>query len=519
MSGYRLALFPLLSLAACAPPGLRDHDAMVAALRSAEREGRFEPAAGAVSGPGGEPSGRSGGEPGGGPGGKPGGGPGGRSGGEPGGGPGGEPGGGPGGRSGSKPGGEPGGEPGGRSGSKPGGEPGGEPGGGPDLGTPLDRAALVAAVLARNPDLETARQSWRGAVAGYPAAVALADPMLSYELAPFSVASDMPFGQRVQISQKLPFPGKRGLAGAAALAGAEAARADYGTLRLGLAEAAVHAFDDYYVAARAMEVNAHHRAMVAQIEASATAQYTAGRAGQQDVLEAEGEVIGLDRERLMLETQQRAAAVRINRLLHRPPGAVLPPPPELLAAARPAAAIAQDLKAAAEARVRERTAELASAERAFYPDLELMAGYDSMFDAWQHQLTLGVAIEIPIERRGRHGSVERARAGLAAATAALASVEDVLAEDRQRARQEVDEARAALALYEQRAVPNARARTDAALAGFAAGQAAFSSVMTAERALREIELGLERARADLDRRTATLDRLSGRIAGGERGAP
>ncbi len=386
------------------------------------------------------------------------------------------------------------------------------------LGTPaLDRATLVAAVLGRNPEIDQARETWRAAVAAYPSAVALADPMLTYEVAPFSITGDVPYGQRIELRQKLPYPGKRGLAGEAALADADVARADYGTLRLALAEATVQAFDDYYVAARALEVNAHHRAMIDRIADSARTQYSVGRAGQQDLLEAEGEAIALERERLMLDTQQRAAIALINRMLRRPPGAPLPPPPDQLSAAPPATVVVQDPRAAAEARVRERSAELAGAERALYPDLELMAGYDSMFGEWQHQLTLGIAIEIPLERGGRHGSIERARAALAAATAELISVGDALAEDRDRARREVDEATAVLALYDQRAVPNARARASAALAGFTAGQAAFSTVMMAERALREVEFDLERARADLDRRTATLDRLWGRIAGGAPG--
>src|SRR5678816_1223244 len=68
----------------------------------------------------------------------------------------------------------------------------------------LDRAAVVAAVLARNPDLDAARASWRAAVAAYPSAIALEDPMASYALAPFSIGSNAPFGQRIEISQKLP---------------------------------------------------------------------------------------------------------------------------------------------------------------------------------------------------------------------------------------------------------------------------------------------------------------------------
>ena len=42
--------------------------------------------------------------------------------------------------------------------------------------TELDLDALVAAVLARNPDLETARQGWKAATASVSAAGALDDP-------------------------------------------------------------------------------------------------------------------------------------------------------------------------------------------------------------------------------------------------------------------------------------------------------------------------------------------------------
>jgi hypothetical protein len=64
----------------------------------------------------------------------------------------------------------------------------------------LDRAQLVAAVLARNPELDVARDTWRAAVAAHPSAIAFADPMVTYEVAPFSVAGDVPFGQRVQLA-------------------------------------------------------------------------------------------------------------------------------------------------------------------------------------------------------------------------------------------------------------------------------------------------------------------------------
>lgn len=382
----------------------------------------------------------------------------------------------------------------------------------------LDRAALVSAVLARNPDLDAARATWRAATAAYPSAVTIADPMLTYEVAPFSIGANVPFGQRVELSQKLTYPGKRRSAGDAALAGAEAAQADYGSLRLELAETTVHAFDDYYVAARALEVNTHHHELIDRMHKSATAQYTVGKASQQDPLEAEATLIALDRERLMLETQRRAAIARINRLLRRRADTPLPPPPAKLDIVVPTdASVTRHPKLiAAEARIREHSAEIAGAEREFYPDLELMASYDSMWSDWQHRYMIGIGIEIPLQRSGRRASVERAQAEREKAAAELTSAADMLDEDRDRARREVAEAKAALDLDEKRSLPTARSRLDAALAGFTSGQNPFSSVVMAEHASRDVELRIEQTRADLDRRIATLDRLSGRIAGGAR---
>jgi cobalt-zinc-cadmium efflux system outer membrane protein len=381
----------------------------------------------------------------------------------------------------------------------------------------LDRAAVVAAVLARNPDLDAMRASWRAAVAAYPSAIALEDPMASYALAPFSVGSVAPLGQRIEISQKLPWPGKRTLRGDAALADAEAAQADLESLRLDLAEAAVQAFDDHYIVTRALDINQHHRELLERIERSVLAQYAAGRASQQDSLEARAHIIELDRERLMLEKQRRAAVARLNRLLHRKMDADLPPPPAHLAVARSTEPSRENPKErAAAARIRARQASVDEADRAVYPDFEIMGSYDSMWDIWQHRWMIGVGIEIPLQREKRRADLERARAEQAKAVADLASVTDMLDEGRERAQREVDESSKALELYEEQLLPTTRERVDAALAGFTSGQNPFSTVVMAEHELRDVELAIERTRAELDRQLAALDRLEGRIPGGAR---
>lgn len=383
----------------------------------------------------------------------------------------------------------------------------------------LDRAAVVAAVIARNPDLELARAAWRAAVAGFPSAVALDDPMASYALAPFSIGSAARFGQQVELRQKLPWPGKRRLRGDAALADADAMQADYESLRLELAEAAVHAFDDDYIAVRALEINRHHRELLERIERSALAQYATGHASQQDPLEARTRIIELERERLMLDSRRRVAVAMLNRLLRRRTDADLPPPPARLAVATSAATEphpAHPRQLAAAARVRARQADVDEASLAFYPDVEVMGSYSSMWDMWQHRWMIGIGIEIPLQRGKRDADRERARAEQAKATAELASVTTMLEEGRERAHRAIEEATGALALYDQQLLPTARERVDAALAGFTAGQNPFSTVVMAEHELRDVELAIERTRVDLDRQLATLDRLEGRIPGGAR---
>lgn len=377
----------------------------------------------------------------------------------------------------------------------------------------LDRKALIEDVLARNPGIEAARQAWRAAVEKYPVAIGLDDPMLSYELAPLSIGSDAPFGQRIELSQKFPFPGKRQLAGQAALAEAEAVEADYEAVRVELTEMTSNLYDDYYVVARALEVNAHHHDLLESMRKGAIAQITVGHGSQQDALQAEAEIIELEREGLALEAERATTVARINGLLHRDASEPLARPPATLPAIMPVSddpGVTHPKVAGAAARVRASEAEVAVGRRAFYPDLELMTSYDTMWDMAEHRWMIGAAVEIPLQRGKRRAAVAVARAEQARAEAELSGARDQLAIDVETTRRGVEEAVKALDLYQRRLLPTTRQRVDAALAGYASGANDFQSAIEAEHALREAELKVETARADVHRRVAALNRALGR---------
>jgi len=354
--------------------------------------------------------------------------------------------------------------------------------------------------------------------------VAIDDPMLSYEVAPLSIgSSDAPFGQRIALRQKLPFPGKRGFAGDAAVAEAEAMRADFHAMQLMVAELASQLYDDAYLNARAFELNDHHRQLVEQMKKVAEARVASGRGSPQDALQAEVELGHLDHERVMLDTERLSIVARLDGLLHRDPTAPLPPAPaDLAVPAMPqdVASLAQGAlavrpqKAAADARVRAGEAKVGAAERAYYPDFELMTSYDSMLDMPEHRWMAGIGIEIPIQRGRRAAEVDAAKARLAQARAQVDGTTDLIRVEVVRAHRELVEAIHVVKLYDERLLPAARAQVDAALSGFTTGANDFPAVISAERELREIQLAAARARADAWRRQAMLDRAVGKLPGG-----
>lgn len=388
----------------------------------------------------------------------------------------------------------------------------------------LERPALVRAVLERNPSVEAARHAVAAARARERQVVALDDPLLSYGVAPRSVAGDAPLGYEARLSQRFPFPGTRSLRGAVARAEGEVAESDAERLRLELAFMASTAFDDYALADRSLVLTAQHRRLLETLEAAARAQLAAGQATYADVLQAEAEVAHVAHDAIVLEADRDIAAAQINGLLHRDPTASLPPPASDDAPANDAvldvlqalfeealrnhpdvrAARARGLMGASAARL---------ARRARYPDFELMLSYNSMWDMPEHRWMVGIGVTVPLQVARRRGAVAEADAAAAQAGYEVARAEDVVRVEVFRAWKRVEEARHVFLLYAERLLPLAREQAAAVRGGLAAGRAGFGAVLEAERNLRKTELQEAAARADLRRRTAELAKALGRTPG------
>jgi outer membrane protein TolC len=386
----------------------------------------------------------------------------------------------------------------------------------------LDRAELIREVLERNPGLAAAREAWRAAQARPEQTTALEDPMLRYEVAPLSLFSrETHFGQSLELSQRLPFPGKRALAGEVAKAEAEAARGDFEAARQRLALMASMLYDDLYVVHRGLAVNGHHEEVLREMRRSAEAQYVAGRASQQDSLQAEVELGMLERDRLMLEAQRDMLVARLNGMLHRAPHLPLPPPPEKLDVSAepppPVESLADEAVkqrpelAGLRARVGGGDAAVKLARRESYPDVMVMGSYNSMWMETPHRFMAGVAVELPVFRGKRRAMVGEAEAMLQRMKHEEAQLVDDIRVEVAQARARVVEALKAVALYRDRLVPAANDQVAAARVGFESGRNDFQVVLNAEKNQRGVELRFEEALADVQRRRAELQRAGGKF--------
>ena len=388
----------------------------------------------------------------------------------------------------------------------------------------LEREQLVQEVLRRNPSLDAARQAWRAVLERFPQETSLDDPMADFGLAPRSLGSSaVREGYTGSLAQRLPFPGKLSLRGEVALASAEAAEQDYEALRRRLAEAASLLFDDYYLVARAIEINDAHVLLLEQLQEIAVARYAAGEAAQQDPLQAEVEHAHRLHDAAVLRAEQRVTAARIDALLHRRGETPLPPPPARLdppargpldsdALVERALRERPELRAA-EARVQGRRSGVALARREFLPDVTLVGAWEGLMQESELRPVVGLSIDLPIRIARRRAALAEARAELSGATSERSALEDEVRFEVRSAVLRMEEAHHVLHLLEDRVVPAARDRVDAARAGFETGRNGFDSLIEAERELRDAELDRENALAKLSQRHAELQRAIGALPG------
>lgn len=389
-----------------------------------------------------------------------------------------------------------------------------------ELSRPVLRlASLVAEARSANPDVRIARDRARAMAAVPDQVSALDDPTLSYEAwnVPESLRIDRADNNIFRLSQKLPFPGKRRLAGDVALHEAERSAYEAGKVELDTVTAVKIAFFDLWEAHQRRAVLRRDRELLERLASVAGAKYGAGAATQADVLRAQVELTHVITQERTAPLAIASAEAEIAALLSREPGAALGIP-EAPAAPRLDVDPATLYRIALESRpdlaaqradvAREESAE-ALAQRSSYPDFEISVG---RFVNYGQSDGFGAmaSVTLPfVNGRKYDASVAEAEARLSAARTGRRRLED-------RIRREIQQAflrsKTALLEYELLAgthLPQAEQALRVAESAYASNELGFLDLIDTLRRIESVHLEHVVARADFERGYAELERVVG----------
>lgn len=427
---------------------------------------------------------------------------------------------------------------------------------GPEAGAqegPVDLPTLLAAAEANNPGIRAARKRAEAAGARISPAGALPDPVLGVGIMNLPVTDpglggDMMTMARLQISERFPFPGKRGLRQREAELRAEAAEWEVERVRREVVADVKEAYYRLYFIDRALEVTRRNQDLVADFARLTSTGYRVGRAEQSDVLRAQVERTRLQDQLVDLRQERVAATARLNALLgrrtdHPVPDAVLPDDVRTAAvqrgerdlgfASNALSGIVDRSGAAGEpdaldvAELQERALEhnpmvhahvrrvsaqeraVSLAGKATLPDFDVSVGY-SHRAGFGDFVDLMVSMPLPIfSGRKQDQRVREEEAVLGNHRAQHHAMVDDLNEEIAALVSELDRIRDRLVLLNEGTLPQSRASLAAATASYRVGRVDFPTLLDSQVTLYRQELDEHRLLTDFATNLARLERAVG----------
>jgi outer membrane protein TolC len=277
------------------------------------------------------------------------------------------------------------------------------------------------------------------------------------------------------------------------------------------------AYYDFYLAERMTEVNVTTGRLLTQFRETARNKYEASQATEQDVLQTDVELANLQSRATELSRDVQVAKARINTLLHRMPGCPLPPPAIKLSLQEtvPEAGMLQGLAErsrpdlyAASSRAQAAEANLALANKEYYPDVAMVAKYDGfMLDYMRPEV--GMQMNVPLQLSRRSAAVREAEALVQQRRWEYQNLLDTVRFEVQSAHDRAAQAREVVRLYEERILPASQRNIESAQANYTSGKLDFLRLLDAERQLYSQREMRYQAIADYHRRLAELERAVG----------
>jgi len=382
-----------------------------------------------------------------------------------------------------------------------------------DTAADLDRApaapppdSLVTRALARSPSLAALRSRVERARALVPTAGALPNPMLEVMVQDagfprWTVGKEEMSMIGPQLTQTIPFPGKRGALERAAQADVSVASEELEAARREVAREVRATYARLYALDQERRALEAGRELLDMLAATVRRRYAVGEGEQEAAVKAQLEVTRIAAQLDDNAAERAAAVATLDGLLDLPGDAPLGRVDSLPAVHPPAppwadaviAGSAEVAKARAQVTAAERR--LDSGRRALWPDLEIGAGA-GFRGALDPVATFRLGLELPLwAAQSQLPMIRAASRELDAARADLRDAEASARAEAARLEAEWRRSGAQVPRYAEGVVPQTNLAFDAARSGYLAGRVDFSTV------IEDFRMWFE-ARAELARREA-----------------
>lgn len=388
---------------------------------------------------------------------------------------------------------------------------------------------LLAEALQNNPEIQAAHQEREAARQRIAPAEALDDPMLEAGVINAPLASS-PFNREdmtmkmIGLSQRLPFPGKRGLRKEIASKDAEAIEQGYHETVNRVVHDLKAAYFDLGLTLGMIKLVEKNKQTLEHFLRMAEARYQVGESSQADVLKAQTQVSRMLDRLLGLEREQPVFEAELIRALGRSTRGEIPAPLLLQIhetplrletlqqeawTQRPQLLALQSLIAR-----NEKSADLA--RKAYYPDFDVRVSYgqrDNTLGSMRRDdmVSMTVAVNLPVWRSNKIEPriMESQAMRDQAISLYQAQRNDIAAKLRQQIAM-VEQSLKSVKLYQTAILPQAKLTVESALAAYQVNRVDFLTLLDNQMTVFDYETNLITAIANYNKALAEIDFLIGK---------
>lgn len=391
--------------------------------------------------------------------------------------------------------------------------------------------ALISEALENNPEIKAALREREAAGHRIAPAEALDDPVLEAGVINAPLASS-PFNREdmtmkmIGLSQRLPFPGKRGLRKDVATKDAESIGYGYRETVNRVVRDIRIAYFDLGLTLERTRIVEKNKLILEDLRHIAERHYGVGLGSQADALKAQTQVSRIIDELLRLARERPVIEAELIRALGRNTNMPLPvtEPPQLqeetlsLEQLRERALEQRPQLLALRSIVSREEKALDLARKNYYPDFDVRLAYgqrDNMLDGARRpdMVTLTVAVNLPVWRESK--LAPRVAEALARRDQALGLYEAQRNEIAASLRQQIAQAEQSLSsarLYQTSILPQARLTVESALAAYRVNRVDFMTLLDSQMTVFNYEISLATAMAGYNKALAEIDLLVGKPA-------